>query len=306
MKKQRYYCHSCQHSFTSHGYNRRRHLSEDYKHKIVLDYVLSKSSLSETGNRYNVSRSSILNWITQISNSYPMINDLSMHQSCSGYVQFDGKFPNVKGKRYCLIHASDAHTNEPICYSFYENENSESIIRFLQLLKAKYPVTIKGVVSDFGKGRCFVSPLEKIFPDIAHQICIIHYLRYVNQFLPRTRRSQFFLRNKLMRSLIKNMLYSPDRSESEFWYMMFENFIPYFKADYHKRFIKSITKHYHRLTAFYDDENLRSDTNAIENRNRQLERKFKNTDGFGSVDNAKKFLRIWFYYEKKKFENSTE
>jgi transposase-like protein len=234
------------------------------------------------------------------------MNDIPMHQPCSGYVQFDGKFPGIKGKKYCLIHSSDAHTNEPICYSLYDNENSKHTNKFLQLMKSKYPVSIKGAISDFGKGKCFIKQIETVFPDTVHQICTVHYLRYVNLFLPRTRRSQYFLRNKLMKSLIKNMLHSPDRSESELWYLMFEHFIPFFKADYHKRFIRSITKHYHRLTAFYDDSNLRSDTNAIENRNRQLERKLKNMDGFGSTENAKSFLRIWFYYEKKKFENCTE
>lgn len=305
-KIQRYYCHQCHHSFTSQGYNKRRHISEEYKQKIVLDYVLTKSSLSETGFRYNVGRSSILNWMVTISKEYPMINDLPMYQSCHGYVQFDGKFPHINGKKYCLIHSSDAHSNEPVCYSLYENENTESTDKFMRLLKSKYPVSIKGVISDFGKGRCFIKPIESIFPDALHQICIVHYLRYLNLFLPRTRRSQYFLRNKFMKALIRNMLYSPDRSESEFWYLMFEHFIPFFKAEYHKRFIRSITKHYHRLTAFFDDENLRRDNNAVENRNRQLERKLKNMDGFGSVENAKSFLRIWFYYEKKRFEINTE
>ena len=305
-KIQRYYCHQCNHSFTSQGFDCRKHFSEEYKKKIVLDYVLTKSSLSETGSRYGVSRSSILNWMLQISKTYPEMNDLPMYKSCSGYVQFDGKFPSIKGKKHCLIHSSDAHSNEPICYSLYGNENSESTNKFLQLLKAKYPILIKGAISDFGKGRCFLKPIETIFPKIIHQICTVHYMRYVNQFLPRTKRSQYFLRNRLMRSLIRNMLHSPDRSESEFWYLIFEHFIPFFKADYHTRFIRSITKHYNRLTAFYDDDNLRPDTNAIENRNRQLERKLKNIDGFGSKENAESFLRIWFYYEKKKFKEDTE
>lgn len=301
-KIQRYYCHHCKHSFTAQGFNRRRHFSKDYIKKVVLDYVLTKSSLSETGLRYSVSRSSILNWMRIISKEYPEINDLPMYQPCSGYIQFDGKFPAINGKKFCLIHSSDAHSNEPVCFSLYENENTESTNKFLHLLKSKYPATIKGAISDFGKGRCFIKPVKEIFPNALHQICIVHYLRYLNLFLPRTRKSQYFLRNRVMKALIRNMLHSPDRSESEFWLLTFQHFIPFFKADYHRRFIRSINKHYHRLTAFYEDDNLRSDTNAIENRNRQLERKLKNMDGFGSIENAKSFLRIWFYYEKKKFD----
>ena len=74
-----------------------------------------------------------------------------------------------------------------------------------------------------------------MFPTALHQICIVHYLRYLNLFLPRTRKSQYFLMNKLMKTLILNMLYSSDRSESEFWLMMFQHFTPFFKADYHKK-----------------------------------------------------------------------
>ena len=306
VKNQRYYCHSCGKSFNHRGYNKRRHYSSALKEKLVLDYVLSKSSLMETGIRYRVSKSSILNWLPEVSGKYLSINLLPMNCDCSGYVQFDGKFISINGRKYCLLHASDIHTNEPICYALYEKENKESAYCFLRLLKRVYPVKIRGIVSDFGKGRCFLKPIEDFFPEVSHQICVIHYLRYVNLFLPRTRRSQYFLRNRLMKSLIKNILLAPDRSESKFRFMMFNHFSPFFKAEYHRRFVRSLNKHYRLLTSYYDDKNLKSDTNSIENRNRQLERKLKNLDGFGSIENAKKFLQIWFHFEKRKLETKAE
>ncbi len=301
-KLQRYYCNDCQHSFTSQGYNKRKSFSSDLKEKVILDYVLTKSSLSETGQRYNVSKSSICNWIIENSAKFSSINKLPMYQKTSGYIQFDGKFPTIAGTAYCLLHASDAHTNEPICYGLYRREDTEATNTFLKMLKRIYPSEIKGIISDFGKGRCFIKPIEQLFPEALHQICIVHYLRYVSMFLPRSKRSQYFIRNRFMKGLIRNMLRAPDRSESEFWYLLFNHFIPFFKADYHKRFIRSITKHYSKLTAFYEDEMLISNTNMIENRNRQLERKLKNIDGFGAINNAKKFLQIWFHFQKMKYK----
>ncbi len=48
----------------------------------------------------------------------------------------------------------------PIHYALYEKECSESSVIFLTAVKEKYPITIKGVISDFGKGKCFIQVVE--------------------------------------------------------------------------------------------------------------------------------------------------
>jgi hypothetical protein len=60
------------------------------------------------------------------------------------------------------------------------------------------------------------------------------------------------------------------------------------------------------LTAHYDDPNLDRTSNVIENINRQLERKLKNTDGFKSDTGLNAFLKLWFLNFVKKFDLKTQ
>lgn len=55
--------------------------------------------------------------------------------------------------------------------------------------------------------------------------------------------------------------------------------------------------------SIYKDGHLRRDNSAIKNRNKQVERKLKKMDGFGSIGNERSFLRIWFYHETSMIDN---
>ena len=96
-KTQRYRCKSCGSSFTSHGYNKRKFISDDVKIKAVRDYVLTKNSLSEVAIRYGVSKSSILNWMKQKSKDIIGIEGVKIpKKNCSGIIPVDGKEIKVR------------------------------------------------------------------------------------------------------------------------------------------------------------------------------------------------------------------
>lgn len=294
-KTQRYRCNHCGSSFTSHGYNKRKFISDDIKIKAVRDYVLTKNSLSEVAIRYGVSKSSILNWMKQKSKDIIGIEGVKIpEKDCSGIISVDGKEIKVSGLKKVVYVACDAITGIPICYEVYDKEDRANSLDFFSKIQRLYPIAIKGIVSDFGRGKCFLKVVSEIFPDIPHQICLVHYKRYVWFFLPRTKRSRYFWRNEVLKYMIHRIIDAVDREESLYWFEKFNSYIPFFKASYHKRFIRSVLRNYRWLTQRYEYTFLPKTNNSVENINRQLNRKLKNMDGFKSEENLNHFLKYWF------------
>jgi len=296
-KTQRYYCHYCRTSFTHFGKDKRKKSSDDLKQKVVFDYVISKSSLQDIRRRYGVARSTILNWLYSISS--PTLRIRIDSTRCSGIIQIDGKELKIKGKKKTVFVSIDAKTKQPLSCMVCDGENTSTAEQFLKNLKSLYPCEIRGIVTDFGRGKCFLGVVKRILPNVPHQVCLVHYQRYVWLFIPRTHRSRYYLRNQLLKSLIKNVIKSSTREESLFWLETVNHFKPFFRASYHKRFIKSINKNYDVLTKFLDYDFLNTNTNIVENMIRQLERKLKNLDGFKSEKNLDCFINLWFkcYHE---------
>ena len=303
-KTQRFYCNDCGKSFTHFGVKTRKRVSEHLKKKAVFDFVLTKNSLREIGERYQVSKTSVLNWLSVIADSFELFTINST--KCSGLIQIDGKEIKVKGIKKSILVAIDAKTKQPLLYKISNGENKESAKIFLNLLRAKYPIEIIGVISDFGRGKCFIGVVKEVFPNIPHQVCLVHFMRYVWMFIPRTKRSKFYIRNRILKSLIRNVISAPTREESLYWLSVLNHFKPYFRASYHKRFIRSVNTNYEYLTRFYEHDYLVTNTNLIENMIRQLNRKLKNLDGFKSEKNLAHFMKIWFsgYHEKYEISHS--
>ena len=292
-KTQRYYCHHCGKSFTHFGINKRKKTSDDLKKKVVFDYVQSKSSLGDIGRRYGISRTTTLTWLHTLSTTLPLriCIDKSL---CSGIIEIDGKEIKLKGRKKTVFLSIDAKTKQPLTLMVCDGENTEAATQFLQHFKKHYPRKIRGIISDFGRGKCFLGVVKKLLPDVPHQICLVHYQRYIWLFIPRTKRSKYYLRNALLKALIKNVIHSSTREESLLWLEKINHLKPFFRASYHKRFIRSINKNYDVLTSFYNYDFLNTNTNLIENIIRQLERKLKNLDGFKSDKNLDCFIKLWF------------
>ena len=300
-KTQRFFCKECCKSFTHFGSNIRKRTSDNLKRQAVLDFVLTKNSLREVGSRYGLSKTSVLNWLSVISNETHSFS-IDAYQ-CSGIVQIDGNEIKLGGKKKSILLSIDAKTKQPLSYKISDGENKQTAECFLKSLKKESPVRIRGIISDFGRGKCFLGVVKKVFPQVPHQICLVHFERYVWMFIPRTKRSKFYLRNSLLKSMIKNVIKASSREESIYWLNKINHFKPFFRASYHNRFIRSINKNYEYLTKYFDYDFLSTNTNIIENMIRQLNRKLKNLDGFKSEKNLADFMNIWFTGYHEKYEN---
>ena len=171
-RTQRFFCKNCKNSFTHFGQSKRVRTSLDLKKKAVCEYVKSKSSLQEVSERYGISKTSLLNWLKEITYmTKPFKIDSS---KCSGIIQLDGKVIKIKGRKKVLFVSIDDKTKQPLSYLLADGENKASAEEFFLLLKRDYPKKIKGIISDFGRGKCFLSTVKKVFPDIPHQVCNVH------------------------------------------------------------------------------------------------------------------------------------
>jgi transposase-like protein len=245
------------------------------------------------------SKMSILNWLGKVASSFRELEKTLSKEGWSGYIQLDGKEVSIKKKKKTIFIATDSKNGKTISYGVYDKEDKHNSFEFLSRVKKVYPCEVIGITSDFGRGKCFISVVRKVFPNAKHQICLVHFQRYIWLFIPRTKRSKYFWRNQVLKWMIKKIIMAENQEESLYWLYEFIKRRAFFKADYHIRFVNSVIRNYKYLTAYYKDSELINNSNLSENTNRQLERKLKNTDGFKKEDNLKNFLKIWFSYYKK-------
>ena len=225
---------------------------------------------------------------------------LELKPKWSGLLGVDGKELKIKAKPFTLLVAQDILTFDPVFFSLVEGENLEECRRFFLIIRdvLKYP--IKGIVSDLGRGRVFISLIEEIFPDIPHQACVVHFSRYVDMSLPKSKKTPYYQENSLLRDSIKNILFAQSFNDAEEIFQRLISMKSRFNAPYHKKVINSIRRHFHYPF-------LVRDNNITENLIKQLNRKLKQSEGFKSIENAYSFLKLWFiYYRFKPFTNSNE
>ena len=196
-KTQRFYCKECGKSFTYFDNKTRKRTSDHMKRQAVLDFVLTKSFLREVESHFGISQTSVLNWLSRISDEIHSFNiNASM---CSGIIQIDGKEIKLDGKRKSILLSIDSKTKQPLSYKISDGENKQKAEIFLKSLKLIYPLETRYIISDFGRGKCFLDVVHKVFPHVPHQVCLVHFERYVWMFIPRTKHSRFYLRNSLLR-----------------------------------------------------------------------------------------------------------
>lgn len=267
------------------------------------------TTLRPVSNNIGVSHQGFLNWVMEYGKNAksPLEMALELKPEWSGLLGVDGKELKIKGKDFTLLIAQDILTFDTVFFSLVEGENVEDSKRFFLIIRdvLKYP--IKGIVSDLGRGRVFISLIEEIFPDIPHQACVVHFSRYVNMTIPKSRKSVYYKENCTIRETVNNLLFATNFNDAEEIFQRLLLSRNLFKAPYHKKIINSLERHFDPLTAHFHNPFLVRDNNVTENLIKQLNKKLKQSGGFKSIENAYNFLKLWFiYYRFKPFTNSNE
>lgn len=292
-KTQRFFCHECRKNFTTNAPDKRKRVSDNFKADAVKDYIETKSSLSEVGKRFGVHASTVHRWVIERAGK-PRSSGSAKIKDFSGFLCFDGKVLKVGGEKRTLFWASDTSTGKLLAYRYSRREDSVATQDFLAHLIERLPGEVRGITTDFGRGKCFLKPIRANFPGALHQICHVHFLRYLFLQVPKTRRGKFFWRNGIFKSTVKAIVQARSREEAEALLAKLLALKPFFPASYHKRIMRLLQRNLDLLLAYKNCLDLPSNSNIIESWNRTLNRKLKNMDGFKSDETCKAFIQLWF------------
>jgi hypothetical protein len=275
----------------------------------VKRYIEDNASLRAVGNSIGISERGLLNWVMEYGKNSrsPLEVALELKPKWSGLLGVDGKELKIKGRDFTILVAQDIPTFDPVFFSLVDGENVEDSKRFFFIIRDVLKYHLQGIVSDLGRGRVFISLIEKIFPDIPHQACVVHFSSYVERTIPKSKKSIYYRENGILRETISNILFAQNFNDTEEIFHRLLLARDLFKAPYHKRVINSLERHFDLLTAHFHYPFLVRDNNVTENLIKQLNRKLKQSGGFKSIENAYNFLKLWFiYYRFKPFTNSNE
>ena len=212
----------------------------------------------------------------------------------SGLLGIDGKPIKISGEEACILIATDLGTTDPFFFQLVDAEDEQNVRTFFLIIKEVFHYSTRCVVSDLGKGRVFVKLVEQIFPNVPHQACVVHFSRYVDMKLPKSKKSKYHQQNEFLRQYINSILYSQSLNDADEMLVRLKHIEHLFQRKYQKQVIRSLRRNFHLLTTHFFWEDMPRDTNIVENIIRQLNRKLILMNGFKNKDNAYNFLKLWF------------
>lgn len=223
----------------------------------------------------------------------------------SGTLGIDGKLISTGGTKDTILIAADLPSTDLVFYDVVDGENEDDCNRFLLMIRdyLKYPV--RSIVSDLGRGKVLIDLIKTVFPNIPHQACIVHFARYIEYRLPKSRRSPHYEQNWLLRNTIHDILFADCFADAQEQFSRLQDISDSFSVSYQRASIKALRKHFDLLTAHFHNPELPRDNNIVENIISQLNKKLKLTKGFSRRATAYNFLKLWaVYYRFKPFTDS--
>jgi transposase-like protein len=214
----------------------------------------------------------------------------------SGNLGIDGKPIKVKGEELTVLLAVDQPTQDLVHIDLVDRENEEDCSRFLLTVRDEMNYPIRTIVSDLGKGKVLIDLIGELFPDIPHQACVVHFSRYVDMTLPKSKKSPYSTQNQFLRQTIKEILFSESYNDAEELFTRLFRMQQHFHTSYQRRILKSLKRHFKLLTTHFFHPELPRDNNITENIVKKLNRKLKLIDGFKNKQNAYNFLKLWAAY----------
>lgn len=145
-------------------------------------YRLIQKRLRETTKTY-ISKSTIHNYLKEASLKCKTTIDVAkeLRPKWTGYLHIDGKGIKIKGKRLTeitLFIAQDK-SGDTVHLDLMEGENKTAIFNFFKILKEDIRYPFKGIISDMKDD--IISAKREILPTVAHQFCITHMLRRIDE-----------------------------------------------------------------------------------------------------------------------------
>lgn len=285
---------------------RSRH-SSDFIREAVKRYVEDNTSFRNVARRMKVSRTTVLKWVAEAGGTCKdtIETNLELKPHWTGVLCIDGKPVAISGEKDTTLVAVDKESKDLVHLRLVDEENEEGFMHFLLEIRdiIKYPLL--GLVSDLGKGRVLVKLVARLFPNVPHQLCVVHFSRYIDYILPKSKKSKHYKDNTHLREIINNILFAPSLEIADYFYSYLVKNKNLFKIGYQQAVIRSTISHYSLLTKHFHFPYLPRDNNSAEGLIKQLNKKLKLAEGYTTRVTAYNHLKLWtLSYRFKPFSDS--
>lgn len=311
---QRFWCHSCQRTFTSGRGSTPpgARFGADVVDELVAAYVEGLGSYRNLARTYrrrlprDLSRFSINRWVAAAGAA--AMTPLEMSQRLappqwSGWIGIDGKRLRIANRDTAsLMIAVDQATTDVVHTRVVSHESGDVFAEMLtDLVSVGYP--LRGVVCDFGSGAPYISFLQArndYFGALAFQACRIHFARRCDDVLSGN------AINRRLKSHIRNILFAPNYTAAcDAYYQLTHH-----DTDYTSRAARSMLKHLRQRFGLYLTHHrhpgLPADANITENVIRSLNRRIHSMEHFATTETADHYIRLLAAnYRWKRFTDST-
>jgi hypothetical protein len=259
---------------------------------VVEDNV----SYRQIAKRLAAHPTTVLSWVNHFGQfaKSPIESAQELQPHWSGILGVDGKPIQIGHEEKVLLLAVDIGTHDPFFFDLVDAEDEIHVRTFFLIIKAVFKYPVQAIVSDFGKGRVFINLIESIFPHALHQTCVVHFSRYVDIKLPKSKKSKHHQQNEFLRDYINHILFAQSFNDAEEMLIRLKNLEPHLVKSYQKQISHSLRKNFELLTAHFFHEDLPRDTNVVENIINNLNRKLIQMRGFRNRQNAYNFFKLWF------------
>ena len=282
-KYQYWYCKDCKKVFKP---KKSESITFSLKVKACELYYDAESSYRAVSRQLGIGPYRLFNIIDTLGANCKSTLDVAkeLNPKWSGYLFIDEKSIWIKGDKWFLLIAVDLTTQDIVHWDLVPREDEINVAWFLIVIKRVIRYSFRGLISDLLPE--FYGTSRWLLPGIPHQFCTYHayratefYLKYhytgsdklwSGRFLTITR---IICRCKRFETALRALEYL-ERHRDELR-----------KAKLIKR-MNILRLRFPHLIHRFDDDNLKSDNNIVENVIKQLNQKLKKVAGFESYPTA--------------------
>ncbi len=261
---------------------------------MLLEDRLDRPVAKETLNR----------WVLELGDraKSPLQVSAELRPTWGGFLGVDGKRINVRGREHVLLVGVDHPSQDLVHTLLLRTESGGAMARLVgeAVEEAGYP--LRGIVADLGVH--FKDAFASFFPGVPYQACRAHFDRRLDVDIPKHKGGHLELNVELKRR-IREVLYAPTESEAlRLYYALTEDW-ERFRGIGRYDPIASLQRNFNLYTAHLRTDGLPPDNNVTENVIKQLNKKLRLTEGFASLENAERYVRLLAgCYRFKRFTDS--
>lgn len=234
----------------------------------------------------------------------PLEVGLELRPRWSGFLLGDTDALSIAGEQWHLLLDVDAGTQDVIHAVLAHREDEAAFRSLLQPLQERrlgYP--LQGITSDMDPALRKV--LATDWPDLPHQYCTIHFLRWMDLNMKFRPRGVAKAAREAMRDRLQRLLYAPTFTQAEEISRALLADQTRWKRARLASVLANLQEHFAHLTLHHHYPGMPRDTNIAEGIIRQLDRKLTDLNGFQSPQTAWHSLKMQIMrYRFKRFTDS--